>query len=145
MANGQQRAEVNIAAFKAWRATQTDDDLKQIVRRGQLNRTELAKAIGCGTSALRQNPTLKKEIEKLESELRARNVLPSGAPQKDEKTANYKKQYDASANLRSLDKRRVSELEVENQRLKTENEKLRTKLAKFAELSEAMSEFGIVR
>ena len=47
----QQKAQQNLEAFAVWRATQTDDDFKQIIFRGQLNRGEVAKAIGCGKSA----------------------------------------------------------------------------------------------
>ncbi|HIF9326489.1 TPA: hypothetical protein ACX6RP_002931 [Photobacterium damselae] len=57
MANGQQKAQENLKAFEIWEATQTDDNLKQIVFRGQLNRIEVAKGIGCGKSALYPNPS----------------------------------------------------------------------------------------
>ena len=62
MANGQQKAQQNLDAFEVWRVTQTDDDFKQIIFRGQLNRGEVAKAIGCGKSALNQNPALKEAL-----------------------------------------------------------------------------------
>ena len=52
MANGQQRAQQNLDAFLQWQATQSNDDFKQITLKGQLNRTEIAKAVGCGKSAL---------------------------------------------------------------------------------------------
>ena len=52
--NGQQKAQQNLNNFQAWVATQTDDDFKQIVVRGNLNRGEVAKAVGCGKSALTQ-------------------------------------------------------------------------------------------
>ena len=60
MANGQQKAQQNAAAFQAWSATQSEDDFKQIIFQGQLNRGEIAKAVGCGKSALSQNPELRK-------------------------------------------------------------------------------------
>ena len=63
MSNGQERARQNLDAFQSWAATQTDDDFKQIVFRGQLNRCEVAKAIGIGKSALRQNPAIKTALE----------------------------------------------------------------------------------
>ena len=50
MASGQQKAQQNLEAFEVWKATQTDDDFKQIVFRGQLNRIEVAKGIGCGNN-----------------------------------------------------------------------------------------------
>ena len=52
MASGQQKAQQNLDAFLAWSATQTDDDYRQIAFRGQLNRIEVAKAVGFGKSAL---------------------------------------------------------------------------------------------
>ena len=63
MASGQQKAQQNLEAFEVWKATQTDDDFKQILFRGQLNRIEVAKGIGCGKSALNQNPALKKALK----------------------------------------------------------------------------------
>lgn len=56
MTNGQEKARENLVAFQRWAATKIDDDLKQIVFRGQLNRGEVANAIGIGKSAVRQNP-----------------------------------------------------------------------------------------
>ena len=56
-------------------ATQQDDDFKQVKFRGQLNRIEVAKAVGCGKSALNQNPSLRKELKQLEGNLRDKGVL----------------------------------------------------------------------
>ncbi|MEL7595060.1 VPA1267 family protein [Aeromonas veronii] len=99
MASGQQKAQQNLEAFEVWKATQTDDDFKQIVFRGQLNRIEVAKGIGCGKSALNQNPAIKKALKALEYELRGKGVLPpltdtakknEGKPQAYDNTANRK-------------------------------------------------------
>lgn len=35
MANGRQKAQENLEVFEVWKATQTDDEFKQIVFRGQ--------------------------------------------------------------------------------------------------------------
>ena len=70
MANGQEKARENLVAFQRWAATQTDNDFKQIVFRGQLNRGEVASAIGIGKSALRQNPAIKSALDNLETVLR---------------------------------------------------------------------------
>ncbi len=48
MTNGQEKARENLVAFQRWTAAKTDDDLKQIVFRGQLNRGEVA---ACGARA----------------------------------------------------------------------------------------------
>lgn len=71
MANGQQKAQRTAAAFQAWSAnSQSEDDFKQIIFQGQLNRGEIAKAVGCGKSALSQNPELRKHLKSLEDSLR---------------------------------------------------------------------------
>ncbi|MGO2343195.1 VPA1267 family protein [Vibrio litoralis] len=110
MASGQQKAQQNLEAFEVWKATQTDDDFKQIVFRGQLNRIEVAKGIGCGKSALNQNPALKKALKALEDELRSKGVLP---PLTDaaKKSEGKPQAYDNTANRKLLDSKRVSSLE----------------------------------
>ena len=113
MANGQQKAQQNLDAFEVWRVTQTDDDFKQIIFRGQLNRGEVAKAIGCGKSALNQNPALKEALLALEDKLRDKGVLPP-LTESAKKDADKPKQYDNTANRKLLDSKRVSALEAVN-------------------------------
>ncbi|EPF7652863.1 VPA1267 family protein [Vibrio vulnificus] len=143
MASGQQKAQENLKAFEIWEATQTDDDLKQIVFRGQLNRIEVAKGIGCGKSALYQNPDLKKALEALEDELRAKGVLP---PLTDaaKNNADKPKSYDNTANRKLLDSKRVSSLEAENIELKAKVSELEQRLERFGELSETLSEMRLM-
>lgn len=64
MANGKEKARENLVAFQRWAATNTDDDLKQIAFRGQLNRGEVANAIGIGKSTARQNLPIKSLVLK---------------------------------------------------------------------------------
>jgi predicted RNase H-like nuclease (RuvC/YqgF family) len=143
MASGQQKAQQNLEAFEVWKATQTDDDFKQIVFRGQLNRIDVAKSIGCGKSALSQNPTLKQALKKLEDKLREKRVLP---PLTDsaKKNADKPKAYDNTTNRRLLDSKRVSSLEAENIELKAKVKELKSKLERFGELSETLSEMGFM-
>ncbi|TWD36684.1 hypothetical protein FB440_110181 [Vibrio crassostreae] len=143
MASGQQKAQQNLEAFEVWKATQTDHDFKQIVFRGQLNRIEVAKGIGCGKSALNQNPALKKALKVLEGELRERGVLP---PLTDaaKKNADKPKLYDNTANRKLLDSKRVSSLEAENIELKAKVKELEKRLERFGELSETLSEMGLM-
>ncbi len=54
MASGQQKVQQNFETFEFWKATLTDNNFKQIVFNGQLNRIEVTKGIGCGKSALNQ-------------------------------------------------------------------------------------------
>ncbi|MCU8068914.1 VPA1267 family protein [Shewanella baltica] len=143
MANGQQKAQQNLEAFEVWRATQSDDNFKQIIFRGQLNRGEIAKAIGCGNSALNQNPALKTALGNLEGELRKRGVLPQ-LTEKAKEEANKPKQYDQTTNRKQMDSKRVSSLEAENIELKAKVKELESKLERFGELSETLSEMGFM-
>jgi hypothetical protein len=143
MANGQQKAQQNLDAFLEWSATQKDDDYKQIAFRGPLSRTEVAKAVGCGKSALNQNPDLRKALKQLEDNLRDKGVLP---PLSDtaKKETDKPKQYDNTANRKALDSKRLSALEAENIELKTKVKELECKLERFGELSETLSEMGFM-
>ncbi|MGC3836071.1 VPA1267 family protein [Moritella viscosa] len=142
MASGQQKAQQNLEAFEVWKATQTDDDFKQIVFKGQLNRIEVAKSIGCGKSALNQNPALKKALKTLEEELRDKGVIPP-LTESAKKNADPKA-YDSTTNRKLLDSKRVSSLEVENIELKAKVKELEKRLERFGELSETLSEMGLM-
>ncbi|MEZ8643896.1 VPA1267 family protein [Vibrio cyclitrophicus] len=143
MASGQQKAQQNLEAFEVWKATQSDDEFKQIVFRGQLNRIEVAKGIGCGKSALNQNPALKEALKALEDELRGKGVLPplTDAAKKNE---GKPQAYDNTANRKLLDSKRVSSLEAENIELKAKVRELEKRLERFGELSETLSEMGLM-
>lgn len=143
MANGQQLAQKNVEAFQIWAATQTNEDFKQIVFKGKLNRIEVAKGVGCGKSALNQNPALRGALKALEDKLRDKGVLPpltASAKQNIDKP----KQYDNTANRKLLDSKRVSTLEAENFELKAKVKELECKLERFGELSETLSEMGFM-
>lgn len=142
MSNGQERARQNLSAFQNWVATQTDDDFKQIVFRGQLNRGEVAKAIGIGKSALRQNPAIKTALENLEQNLRDRGVLPE-LTETAQAQRSEPKRYDPSVNQRAMESRRLSVLEQENIELKARVATLEAKLKRYGELSEVLTEFGV--
>ncbi|EOB6052497.1 VPA1267 family protein [Escherichia coli] len=142
MSSGQQRARQNLSAFQSWVATQTDDDFKQIIFRGQLNRGEVAKAIGIGKSALRQNPAIKTALENLEQNLRNRGVLPE-LTETAQAQRSEPKRYDPSVNQRAMESRRLSVLEQENIELKARVATLEAKLKRYGELSEVLTEFGV--
>tara|TARA_R110002050_G_scaffold241939_1_gene378323 strand:+ start:511 stop:936 length:426 start_codon:yes stop_codon:yes gene_type:complete len=139
MANGQQ----NLEAFQAWSATQQDDDFKQIVHEGQLSRTEIAKAVGFGKSALVQNPKVRSALKQLEDRLRDKGVLPPLTDMAKSKTDKPKK-YDNTTNRKVLDSRRLSSLEAENIELKAKIKELEGQLQRFGELSETLSEMGFM-
>lgn len=143
MASGQQKAQQNLESFEVWKATLSDDDFKQIVFRGQLNRIEVAKGVGCGKSALNQNPALRKALQALEDSLRKKGVLPP-LTESAKKDADKPKQYDNTSNRKLLDSKRVSVLEAENIELKAKVKELEGKLERFGELSETLSEMGFM-
>lgn len=143
MANGQQKAQQNLDAFHVWAATQTEEDFTQITFRGQLNRGEIAKAIGCGKSALTQNPALKEALKLLEDNLREKGVLPPETGTAKSKNGQPK-QYDNTANRRAMDANRLSVLEAENIELKAKVKELEIRLERYGELSETLSEMGFM-
>ena len=143
MASGQQRAQQNIDAFMQWQATQSNDDFKQITLKGQLNRTEIAKAVGCGKSALLQNPALRNALRLLEDSLREKGVLPPLTDAASKAVAGPKL-YDNTAHNRALESKRLSRLEAENIELEAKVKELENKLARFGELSETLSEIGFM-
>lgn len=143
MASGQQKAEENVAAFHAWVATQSDDDFRQMIHRGQLNRGDIAKGVGCGKSALRQNPVLKRALEQLETKLRKQGVLPP-LTESAKQNVDKPKEYDNTANRKLLESKRLSALEAENIELKAKVAELEERLERFGELSETLSEMGFM-
>lgn len=143
MVSGKQKAQQNLKAFEVWQATQTDEDFKQITFRGQLNRIEVAKGVGCGKSALNQNPALRTALKALEDNLRDKGVLPP-LTESAKKNADKPKQYDNTANRKPLDSKRVSGLEAENIELKAKIKELESQLERFGELNETLSEMGFM-
>ena len=143
MANGQQSGKENLDTFLLWKITQTDDTYKEMVYRGQLNRSDIAIACGFGKSALRQNPAIKDELEKLEDELREREILPSKSEERIEKEIRPK-EFDQSATGNTLNKRRLSKLEQEYIELQAKVLELERKLEKYSELGDVIGELGMM-
>lgn len=143
MASGQQLAKHNLEQFRTWRATQTDEDFLQIIHLGRLKRVEIAKAIGCGKSALTQNPGLRAEIDALESELRNRGILPP-LLEAAHTSADQSREYNISATRLARNDHRSARLEQENIELKARIRELERHLARFGELSETLAEMGVM-
>lgn len=139
MPNGIQLKEQYIAFFKSWILTQSDDDFRQIIQRGQLSRTELAKIVGCNrkafTTATKNGEGLKELLEKLESDLRKRGLLPKQTEQA-LKNKNKVIEYDQGRVKRSQDALRASKLENEVLELKRENSYLKANLERLKRLGE---------
>ncbi|WP_324034933.1 VPA1267 family protein [Aeromonas caviae] len=119
MASGTEKAKATVQAFELWMATQTDETYRQLSYRGSLSRSEITKAIGCGRSALVQNPELRRQLQKLEDQLREHGVLPPLTAQAIASVA-HPKVYDPTTHRRLLDTKRVSILEQENIELKAQ-------------------------
>lgn len=114
IANGQQPAEQNSLVFSTWLKSCTDEDFKQIVYRGNLSRTEIAKQCQFGLSVLNQNPCIKEAPAELEKILRQRGVLPvtAGSEAGDQSALPMIRQ--ASGAGRSFEIERLRRLEQEN-------------------------------
>jgi predicted RNase H-like nuclease (RuvC/YqgF family) len=145
MANGRDAAKVTVAAFEAWKATQDDDSYSQIIYRGSLSRSEICKAIDCGRSALRQNPELKRQLDELEDNLRKRNVLPPlTAEAKAKKADTSPKLYSGEGKKLATQSNRLQALEVEVIDLRAKNAELERELSRLKELSDVVSELGMI-
>ncbi len=111
--------------------------------RGQLNRIKVAKGIGCGKSALNQNPALKKALKALEDELRSIGVL-LPLTNSAKKNEGKPQAYDNTTNRKLLDSKRVSALEAENTELRSKVKALEKRLECFGEQSETLSKMGLM-
>ncbi|RMT45407.1 VPA1267 family protein [Pseudomonas amygdali] len=141
MANAQHVAAESVAAFLAWASSKTDDDFREYIHRGCLNRTDIAKECGFGTSAVRQNPALKAELSLLEDNLRARGVLPATAVG-EEATRTVQKQRDTQAGQRKRDGQRLNNLEQENASLRAELSSAKSMLERYQLMAQFMDETG---
>lgn len=139
MANGQQVAEQNLAAFISWAASKSDDDFREYTHRGKLKRAEIASECGFGKSALVQNPAIRSALETLEDNLRSRGTLPPLASLLSESTPPMR---DREAKQRRQDAQRVNSLEQENAALRTELTQAKTMLERYKLLSSFMEETG---
>jgi hypothetical protein len=147
----QQGKDENISKWREWAASQSDDDFRQMVFNGQLKRSTLTKAVGCGRSAFLQNSTISEELEALENRLRVDGVLPHKTDKALEEEGKPK-EYDNTASSSIRDSNRLNALEVENQNLRTSVADLQAKLAverlkaeRHSEQDAVDSEFSVVR
>ncbi|MDP2588246.1 VPA1267 family protein [Vibrio splendidus] len=140
MASGRQLAQENLDRFDVWKATKSDEDYKNMVFRGKLNRVELSKETGIGKSAFRQNPALSDALEELEVYLRDVGILPKAAVASAKLKSDNK--TDCSAPARDKSASKVRALEAENNKLRTEVLELKAKLSRYSELEEVISSMG---
>jgi hypothetical protein len=144
MASGQQLAEENFRKFAAWKQSKTDDDFRNMVVRGALSRKDIAAECVFAGSVLNQNPRVKKALQELEDELRARQVLPpkAGDAEADSPEAATALTPRESPARAARDAERLSRLEKENASLKAENGELKRLLSRYAVLQEVLAETG---
>jgi hypothetical protein len=141
MPNGQQIGKINLDNFIVWSSTQSDDDFKKIIYQGKLNKTEIAKSIGCGNSALKQNPALRKAIDDLELKLIHKGILP--ARQEKENKADVQK-YMPDTIINAKEIKRIAILEQQNLELRTKIKELELKLENLSELERSLFLVGIL-
>lgn len=127
-------SEKSVQAFEQWQATMMDDDYRQIIHEGKLNRGEIATGCAFAKSVLLQNPNVKHLLKKLEDRLRQEKILPDLSDAAEE-TAGQANQYDKNASKDARDAKRVSELELQVLSLEA-------RLRCFEELSEVIKQQG---
>jgi hypothetical protein len=141
MASGQQRGGDNLAAFRAWAQSKSDDDFREYVYRGQLKRAEIFAECGFGRSALAQNPAIKAELEELEGALRKRGVLPAAGGASDE-VIHQPVIRDKQAKLHRQQSQRLNSLEQENASLRAELSDAKSMLERCRLMAEFLDETG---
>lgn len=135
MANGQQLSEENVRLFSTWMAGKTDDDYREMVVRGCLSRSDIAKECGFAKSVLAQNPRVKAALLTLETALRERGVLPAAVEPKE---VGQRPEATQSSGFGRADHERMRRLEQENALLRAENEELKFALGQETVLHEAL-------
>jgi hypothetical protein len=130
-------AQQNVEAFHKWLLSKSDDDYRQMVHRGSLNRKEIATECGFGKSALQQNPAIRESLRALEDDLRARGVLPALDPD-----AESVPQQRSDAIRAARTEGRLKSVEQENAALRAEVQTLRAALKRYEVLDEVLAETG---
>lgn len=134
MLSGQQKSKKNIELFLNWMSSTTDDDYRQIIFRGKLNRIQVSKECGFAKSVLQQNPKVKELLLNLENSLRERKVLPILTSQGKSKFIEpiphkkYKIQNTSDSKRIAILEQKILELEA--------------KLKRYQEIAEVVSEMG---
>ena len=140
--NGQQRGQENLKAFKTWIAQrEKNNDWLEYVQGVKLKRKDMAQECLMSRSAFLQNPEIKKTLQELEEDLRARGILPLKMVRKTDEALSER---DIHHNKHQRDLARLSRLEQENAALRAENAQLKAALTGYALLEEALAETGRV-
>lgn len=142
MASGQQIAEENVRLFQTWVASKTNDEFRDMVVRGSLSRSDIAKECGFAKSALAQNPRIKTALQELETSLRERGVLPALVAKQDGQEPERASGSNSSGGFGRADHERLRRLEQENALLRAENEELKAAFGRSSVLQEALTLTG---
>lgn len=146
MANGQMLAAANIAKFKAWVVERiTAGDWSNYIRQGQLNRTEVAAECGFAKSVLRQNPSVKRKLERLERRLRRTGILPLDSHEKTVRSSSEAALEAVELRVmvnHSHTEKRVKALEERNAALLAQVRELETRLRNYRHIDEHLGQTG---
>lgn len=146
MASGQIRAAENIAKFESWiEERRMASDWRDYIRRGQLNRTEVAAECGFAKSVLRQNPAVKAALEALEARLREQGTLPPTKGEEPPQTLHEAATASVDRRVATLNNRteqRVKALEEQNASLRAEVMELREQLKRYQIIDDHLAQTG---
>jgi predicted transcriptional regulator len=127
--------EKATAMWNKWKDSMTDQAYVDMIYGGLLNRTKVAQ--GCGLTV----KTVKKRLEGLEDELRARNVLPR-LTEEGEKELKEPKSLKKELMKTARQESRVPGLEQQIVELKAEIAALTGKYGRFSELHDTFTDLG---
>jgi hypothetical protein len=133
--------EGSIKKWNAWVGQMTDQKFVEMVHRGQLNRKLIAEGCGFDSSILRSNPTVKNNLEGLEIDLRARNILPQ-LTEKGEKESKGPTDVQVESAKAAREQSRVPGLEQKIVELKAEIASMKSNSERHSELVETHAEWS---
>lgn len=136
---------LNLRKFENWiKDRDAANDWAEYIRGGKLNRTEVAKECGFGTSAFRQNPSIAQALLALEARLSESSVFkPTEASAQvptDEATSQAADMKILSSKASA--ERRTKAVEEQNAALKAEVNDLKQRLKQYKFLDEHLATTG---
>jgi hypothetical protein len=148
--SGPQMAADNFVRFQVWiRDREHARDWNDYWRGDKLSRTNIAAECGFGTSALRQNPAIKAQLEALETRLKDEMASgPTSAKKTAQNTSNQADNISYAVLAGRLTKakssadKRVKALEEQNATLRAELATLRVTLANYEHIEAHLGETG---
>ena len=135
--SSQTKKQLNYASFCAWHKPKNNDDFKEYVIRGKLNRDEMASECGFGRSVFYQNDLVIDELARLEERLKHDGILPS--KERENESVPLR---DRDAGIRARDTQRLKSLEQQNATLKSQVKELEEKLRTLNAFDEFLIETG---